>query len=105
MEVVKADLSRLASCSSPVQLCPSAWVVAGALAAPHFLYAFIWFKPDLWQRLCCGAKAVDAFAFFGALGKGRSQCAGGWGSTWPLHRHEFPASPHVHVVGAKGQGW
>jgi hypothetical protein len=49
--------------------CPSAWVLLSLLASPHFLYAFIWFRPQLWQQ-AFGDKAVDVFAAFGAVGKG-----------------------------------
>ncbi|KAI8466259.1 MAG: hypothetical protein J3K34DRAFT_67752 [Monoraphidium minutum] len=68
MDAVLGDLERLASCRSSTQLCPGPWAVAVALAAPHFLYAFIWFKPHLWQR-AFGGKSVDIFALCGALGK------------------------------------
>jgi hypothetical protein len=46
---------------SPLLLC-------AAVSAPHFLYAFIWFYPDVWQRLF-PKNAVQAFATAGALGK------------------------------------
>lgn len=38
------------------------------VAAPHFLYAFIWFLPDAWRRMF-GKKSVSAFAFVAYIGK------------------------------------
>ncbi len=38
------------------------------LAAPHFLYAFIWFMPDAWRHMF-GKKSVGAFAFVAYIGK------------------------------------
>jgi len=68
MDDIVSDLGRLASCSSPTVLCPCSWGIAAALAAPHFLYAFIWFRPHVWRRWF-GSKAVDVFAACGAIGK------------------------------------
>lgn len=65
------DVNRLASCAAPRALCPCAWGLAAALAAPHFLYAFIWFRPHAWQR-AFGRRSVDVFAACGAIGKGES---------------------------------
>jgi hypothetical protein len=83
MAFVLDDLGRLASCSSPSTLRPTAWCVATALAAPHFLYAFIWFRPHVW-RGWFGAKAVDAFALCGALGKCEQAGQLGGGSGVPV---------------------
>lgn len=44
------------------------WTLAVCLALPHFLYAFIWFKPDAWRQLF-KRSSVDAFALAGAVGK------------------------------------
>lgn len=67
-----ADVSALASCSSPRASCPCAWGLAAALAAPHFLYAFIWFRPGVWRRWF-GPRSVDVFAACGAAGKGEAR--------------------------------
>jgi hypothetical protein len=50
----------------------SPWALVAALAAPHYLYAFIWFCPGVWLRLFGKAKAVDAFALCGLIGKRES---------------------------------
>jgi hypothetical protein len=47
---------------------PHPFVVFVAIALPHFLYAYIWFKPESWTRLF-PKNPVDAFATAGALGK------------------------------------
>jgi hypothetical protein len=36
------------------------WLVALAVAAPHFLYAYIWFFPHKWQAAFKG-RSVDTF--------------------------------------------
>ena len=38
----------------------SNWLVCGALAAPHLLYAFIWFFPRTWQA-AFKKRSVEAF--------------------------------------------
>lgn len=38
----------------------SNWTVAGGLAAPHLLYAFIWFFPRSWQAIF-KKRSVEAF--------------------------------------------
>mmetsp|Transcript_37328 Transcript_37328/g.94140 ORF Transcript_37328/g.94140 Transcript_37328/m.94140 type:complete len:193 (-) Transcript_37328:500-1078(-) len=43
-------------------------VLVAALAAPHFLYAFIWFYPNVWRKFA-GKDSVDAFALAGLIGK------------------------------------
>lgn len=56
-------------CQQLSKLCPHPLVLAAAIAAPHFLYAFIWFKPHVWMRLF-PKNAVETFAICGLLGKG-----------------------------------
>lgn len=67
MEVLE-DLARLARCESPQLLVPGPIITMAAVAAPHFLYAFIWFKPKAWMRMF-PKNPVDAFATAGLLGK------------------------------------
>jgi hypothetical protein len=69
MDAVIAELQGALQCKQFQQLCPHPLILAAALAAPHFLYAFIWFKPYVWMRLF-PKNAVDAFATCGLLGKG-----------------------------------
>ena len=38
----------------------SNWLVCGCLAAPHFLYAYIWFFPKQWQAVF-KKRSVEAF--------------------------------------------
>lgn len=38
----------------------SNWTVAGCLAAPHLLYAYIWFFPRSWQAIF-KKRSVEAF--------------------------------------------
>jgi hypothetical protein len=56
----------------PLSLAESNYLVCGALALPHFLYAFIWFFPQRWMALF-KKRSVEAFetvAWFlkGAIG-------------------------------------
>jgi hypothetical protein len=69
MDDIQHDLIRLSQCESPSVLRPSPLLVMFAIALPHFLYAFIWFKPQAWKRVFPN-NAVDAFATAGLLGKG-----------------------------------
>jgi hypothetical protein len=60
----------LMSCIEPDSaLCPSPLALVLALAAPHFLYAFVWLAPGAWQR-AFGKRSVDVFASAGVVGKG-----------------------------------
>jgi hypothetical protein len=45
------------------------WITVAALAAPHFLYAFIWYMPHLWMR-AFGKKSVNVFETTAWLLKG-----------------------------------
>ncbi len=63
------DWQALTSCTKVHNVCPNVWTLAALLASPHFLYAFIWYRPHLWRRTF-GNAAVDVFALFGTLGKG-----------------------------------
>lgn len=38
----------------------SNWIVVGALALPHLLYAFIWYMPEVWMKLF-KKKSVEVF--------------------------------------------
>jgi hypothetical protein len=69
MDAIVAELQGTLQCKQLHQLCPHPLILAAAVAAPHFLYAFIWFKPQVWMRLF-PKNAVDAFATCGLLGKG-----------------------------------
>jgi hypothetical protein len=63
-------MASLLTCAPPpAALCPSALTLAAVLSAPHFLYAFIWLRPNAWRRVF-GSRSVDAFATCGAIGKG-----------------------------------
>lgn len=64
------DLDALASCQQPNLLRPSALAVCFAIALPHFLYAFIWFRPEQWMKFF-PKSPVDAFATAGLIGKGK----------------------------------
>lgn len=68
MDLLVADVNALLTCSSPALLRPSAWATMFVIAIPHFLYAFIWFKPKAWMRLFA-KNPVDAFATAGLVGK------------------------------------
>lgn len=69
MDDIIQDLIGLTQCESPSVLRPSPLLVMLAIALPHFLYAFIWFKPQAWKRMFPN-NAVDAFATAGIAGKG-----------------------------------
>lgn len=69
MESLLEDWEALRTCNPPVNACINAWVLLALVSSPHFLYAFIWYRPALWMR-AFGGKAVDVFALCGALGKG-----------------------------------
>lgn len=60
------------TCSRNEAFAPSPLILMISIALPHFLYAYIWFKPQAWMRLFPKAP-VDAFATAGALGK--RECA------------------------------
>ena len=42
-----------------------------AITAPHLLYAFIWFMPDLWRKLF--PKPIRAFQLSASILKGRQR--------------------------------
>lgn len=46
------------------------YVLLAALSAPHFLYAFLWFLPNVWKSMF-GKKSVEVFTSAGVLGKGK----------------------------------
>jgi hypothetical protein len=66
MAEVLAHLKELA-CTQGQPLPPL--LLCLAIAAPHFLYAYIWFYPAVWMRLA-GKDAVGVFAKAGYVGKG-----------------------------------
>jgi hypothetical protein len=74
MAAIVDDVLSLISCQPPSILRPSALLVTFGIALPHFLYAFIWFRPEQWQKLF-PKNAVDAFATAGAIGKRKSGCS------------------------------
>jgi hypothetical protein len=68
MAAIVDDVLSLISCQPPSILRPSALLVTFCIALPHFLYAFIWFRPEQLQKLF-PKNPVDAFATAGAIGK------------------------------------
>eukprot|EP00878_Enallax_costatus_P008331 GHUV01008709.1.p2 GENE.GHUV01008709.1~~GHUV01008709.1.p2 ORF type:complete len:196 (+),score=8.20 GHUV01008709.1:519-1106(+) len=68
MDAIVGDVNALLTCGSPTLLRPSSWVTMPMIALPHFLYAFIWFKPKAWMRMF-PKNPVDAFATAGLVGK------------------------------------
>ena len=46
------------------------WLVIGALALPHLLYAFIWFFPNRWMTLF-KSKSVEVFETVAWMLKGK----------------------------------
>lgn len=72
MDSIVADFNALLTCNSPELLRPPAWATMFVIALPHFLYAFIWFKPNAWMKLF-PKNPVDAFATAGLVGKCESQ--------------------------------
>lgn len=72
IDLALRNARALLSCSAPEDtsvFCPTPLALALAIAAPHFLYAFIWICPGVW-RAVFGKRSVDAFATCGVLGKG-----------------------------------
>lgn len=63
------------TCDRNESLAPNPFAVFGAIALPHFLYAYIWFNPEKWMKMF-PKSPVDAFATAGAIGKGKRQA--GW---------------------------
>ena len=49
------------------------YIVCAALAAPHLLYAFIWFLPHRWMAIF-KKRSVEAFETVAWLLKGAHQC-------------------------------
>lgn len=47
------------------------WALAAALATPHFMYAFIWFRPQVWYSWF-GKRSVDMMATAAHVCKGAS---------------------------------
>ncbi|KAF6264303.1 hypothetical protein COO60DRAFT_175043 [Scenedesmus sp. NREL 46B-D3] len=68
MDALFQDIMSVYSCQPPSTLRPSALLVTFVIALPHFLYAFIWFKPDQWRNLF-PKNPVDAFATAALIGK------------------------------------
>lgn len=68
------DVFSLFSCRPPSVLRPSALLVSFCIALPHFLYAFIWFRPEQWRKMF-PKNPVDAFATAGLVGKREYQPA------------------------------
>eukprot|EP00882_Tetradesmus_deserticola_P011688 GHRQ01012366.1.p1 GENE.GHRQ01012366.1~~GHRQ01012366.1.p1 ORF type:complete len:196 (+),score=42.00 GHRQ01012366.1:208-795(+) len=68
MAALVEDVLSLFSCRPPSILRPSAMLVSFIIALPHFLYAFIWFRPELWRNVF-PKNPVDAFATAGLIGK------------------------------------
>lgn len=68
MPAALVDLVQEHICWQNNVFVPHPFLVFAAIALPHFLYAYIWFKPDSWMRLF-PKNPVDAFATAGALGK------------------------------------
>lgn len=68
MAAVLEDIVSLFSCQPPSVLRPSALLVSFCIALPHFLYAFIWFRPEQWRKMF-PKNPVDAFATAGLIGK------------------------------------
>lgn len=68
MDDIVSDVNALLACGSPKLLRPSPWVTMLMIALPHFLYAFIWFRPKAWMSLF-RKNPVDAFATAGLIGK------------------------------------
>lgn len=58
----------------------SNWGVAGALAAPHLLYAYIWFLPKQWQAIF-KKRSVETFETVAWLLK--SECGAAAGRPGP----------------------
>lgn len=63
------DVCKQLDCIDPKLI--NQWVLP-LLSLPHFLYAFIWFNPRVWQSLF-GKHSVKVFAFCGFLGKGERE--------------------------------
>lgn len=61
-------LGEYLTCSRNDVFAPHPLLVFTAIALPHFLYAYIWFKPDSWMRMF-PKSPVDAFATAGLVGK------------------------------------
>lgn len=74
MAAVVEDIVSLFSCQPPSVLRPSALLVSFCIALPHFLYAFIWFRPEQWRKMF-PRNPVDAFATAGLIGKRECQPA------------------------------
>ena len=49
------------------QLLIANWVVVAALAAPHLLYAYIWFYPQRWRYQLRGVFKDEAAHMFSAI--------------------------------------
>lgn len=58
----------------------SNWAAAGALAAPHLLYAYIWFLPKQWQAIF-KKRSVETFETVAWLLK--SECGAAAGRPGP----------------------
>ena len=59
----------------------SNWALAAGLAAPHALYAYIWFLPHRW-RAAFGKRAVESFETTAWVLKGARDGPGDGGPPW-----------------------
>lgn len=83
---------RPPSATMPLSLEQSNWAVCAALAAPHLLYAYIWFFPRQWQAIF-KKRSVEAFETLAWLLKSeRGGPHHGWSPSLLLPA-TFPPSP------------
>lgn len=56
------------------------WTLVSVLSIPHFLYLFVWMRPEIWQNIF-GKSSLDIFASCGVGCKGTASGGVGKGGT------------------------
>lgn len=70
MDIVMENLHELISCHAPTGLLRlSPLALLAVIAAPHFLYAFVWMRPTAWMQ-AFPKNPVEAFSNAALIGKG-----------------------------------